>query len=211
MSAPELPFCERDGTTLVDGRCPSCDLGTDADAISVHEHVNATGWMRTFTGRKVTPMYLTPEQVCLGDIAHALARLCRYGGHCAGFMSVGEHSIEVAKLVRREQPEFELEALLHDAAEAYLGDLVRPLKKHPDFFAVYSAAEERAERAIAEVFELTYPWPEVIKEMDNKRLQWEMEHIRDDFRHTEHPFGVESRFHSYYQEASSRRKTWIQS
>ena len=57
------------------------------------------------------------------DIAHGLAHVCRYAGQCRAFFSVAEHSIIVSDLVT----EFAYEALLHDAAEAFIGDITRPL------------------------------------------------------------------------------------
>ncbi|AYM60601.1 hypothetical protein At1D132_45940 (plasmid) [Agrobacterium fabrum] len=60
----------------------------------------------------------------INDIAQGLANICRYSGQCRGFYSVAEHSIHVSNTVE----EFKLEALLHDATEAFLGDITRPLK-----------------------------------------------------------------------------------
>jgi 5'-deoxynucleotidase YfbR-like HD superfamily hydrolase len=61
----------------------------------------------------------------IDDIAHGLANICRYSGQCSSFYSVAEHSILVSETAKG----FEFEALLHDAAEAFLGDITRPLKQ----------------------------------------------------------------------------------
>jgi hypothetical protein len=61
--------------------------------------------------------------------------------------------------------EFALEALLHDAAEAYLGDIIRPLKRMPQFHK-YRELEELNEKVIAEAFNLIYPWPDCVKRAD---------------------------------------------
>src|ERR1043165_2313879 len=81
------------------------------------------------------------SEFTIEDIAHGLANICRYSGQCKDFYSVAEHSILVSETAKG----FELEALLHDAAEAFLGDITRPLKQmHPD----YKRIENDVERAI---------------------------------------------------------------
>jgi len=85
-------------------------------------------WMTTATGRKVWPLDLRPDEVDLEDIAIALSNLCRFGGRCRQFYSVAQHSLWVADQVKELRPELELCALLHDAAEAYVGDVVSPIK-----------------------------------------------------------------------------------
>ena len=76
----------------------------------------------------VTPV---AEQVNLMDIAHHLAHICRFGGGTPSFYSVAEHSIQVLKYVERKtlNPNIRLAALLHDAHEAYVGDIVTPVKE----------------------------------------------------------------------------------
>jgi uncharacterized protein len=72
------------------------------------------------------------------DIAHGLANICRYSGQCSEFYSVAEHSILVSEVAKG----FEFEALMHDAAEAFLGDITRPLKQLlPDFKKIETEVE----------------------------------------------------------------------
>lgn len=99
-------------------------------------------WLQTFTGIQFWPLDPRPEEVSLYDIAHALAMSCRYNGHCSRFYSIAEHSVLISKSV---SPENALAGLLHDAAEAYLGDMARPLKR---FVPDYGIAEKRVEEAI---------------------------------------------------------------
>ena len=82
--------------------------------------------IRTFTGKVFDLKILDPESICIEDIAHALAKTTRFGGHLKEFYSVAQHSVLMAQLVPSE---LKVEALLHDASEAYLGDMPSPFKK----------------------------------------------------------------------------------
>lgn len=89
------------------------------------------GWMLTYSGKQFWPLTPRVDDIDIKDIAHSLALQCRYNGHSSGFYSVAEHSILISQAVA---PEHALWGLLHDAAEAYVGDMVRPLKwSMPDF------------------------------------------------------------------------------
>lgn len=85
--------------------------------------------VETVSGRYVDLARPTAAMIELVDVAHGLSMTCRYGGHCARFYSVAEHAVLVAEKLEREgHPEFALAGLHHDDAEAYLGDVPRPLK-----------------------------------------------------------------------------------
>lgn len=99
----------------------------------------------THTGRLIDPFNPTRANIHIDDIAHALSLICRFGGQTDRFYSVAEHCIFVATIAEeRHGPRTALWGLLHDAAEAYLGDIVSPLKR-TDAFAGYRLAEYRFE------------------------------------------------------------------
>jgi len=82
----------------------------------------------TFTGQLVNLVMPARETIDIEDIAHALANLCRFGGHTQYFYSVAEHCCHAHDLCQVNGPDAALAALLHDAHEAYLGDWTRPLQ-----------------------------------------------------------------------------------
>ena len=86
--------------------------------------------MTTFTGKHFDPIQMTPDDICLEDIAHALSLSCRGGGHLKYFYSVAQHSLNCAVEARARgwSERLQLACLLHDASEAYLSDVIRPIK-----------------------------------------------------------------------------------
>ena len=88
--------------------------------------------MNTFSGKIFYPMTITAEDICTEDIAHALSLLFRGGGHLASFYSVGQHSLNCAKEAKARgwSERLQLACLLHDASEAYISDIIRPVKVH---------------------------------------------------------------------------------
>lgn len=125
-------------------------------------------WILTWTGRKVRPLHLEPGDVCPEDVAHALANTCRYRG-MGRYYSVAEHSVRVARVVYARERDLGLArwALLHDAAEAYLGDVPAPVKHLPEF-AAFREAEDRAMRAVCSRFLLPWPEPMTVKFLDKE-------------------------------------------
>lgn len=85
----------------------------------------------TFSGKEIDLNNFQPSDFCIEDVAHSLSRTCRYNGHCSKFYSVATHSsntYRIAKLIGANEPTC-LYALMHDAPEAYIGDMPGPLKK----------------------------------------------------------------------------------
>ena len=109
--------------------------------------------MNTYTGQRFDPLEMTPEDVSLRDIAHALSLLCRGGGHMKYFYTVGLHSLNCAReaAARGWADRVVLACLLHDASEAYLSDIIRPVKAH---LSNYLEIEEQMMKTILTRFHL---------------------------------------------------------
>lgn len=130
-------------------------------------------WLQTYSGRQFFPLDARSEDVTIEDIAHALAATCRYNGHSRRFYSVAEHSV----LVSQNVPEpYALHGLLHDATEAYCGDVIRPLKPSLVGFA---EIEDNLADVIAERFALKWTVGAItaVKEIDDRILVDERDQI----------------------------------
>jgi uncharacterized protein len=126
-------------------------------------------WIQTFSGAKFYPLNPREYEICVEDIAHALANQCRYAGHVREFLSVAEHSVRVSRAC---DPADALWGLLHDASEFVLGDICRPLKHLPQF-AFYREAEDRLQRMICRRFGLPEEMPESVQLADETLLATE--------------------------------------
>lgn len=102
----------------------------------------AVSFIQTYTGRAFWPLKPTTEALSVIDIAHALSNQCRYSGHVAHFYSVAQHCCLLAAHVAKNHgtPEQCLQILMHDAAEAYLVDIPRPVKQFMPQYRVWDKA-----------------------------------------------------------------------
>lgn len=137
------------------------------DTIFDHTTMRRGNWMQTIGGRAFYPADPRPEDVDIYDIARGLSNACRYTGQCLDFYSVAEHSVLVSRVV---PPQFALEALLHDATEAYIADLNRPVKL---MLPEYQELEARIARVIAARFDLPDEQSAAVKQADDEVLMAE--------------------------------------
>jgi 5'-deoxynucleotidase YfbR-like HD superfamily hydrolase len=167
-------------------------------------------YLQTVSGRWVNPFDPDPNQLDAGDIARALANQCRFGGHSRVFYSVAQHSVIVSRLVEERGGDVEevFAALMHDATEAYLGDMPHPLKHRSPLGAAFREAEAHLEQAIRERFGIrsgvreikeadrallaterrafsaeTWHWPELegVEPLDLELSAWSPEQAADEF------------------------------
>jgi len=152
-------------------------------------------YLQTVSGRWVNPFDPDPAQLDPGDIARALANQCRFGGHSRVFYSVAQHCVIVSRVVEERGGDVEdvFAALMHDAGEAYLGDMPHPLKHRsalgvafsikanvPEVKAVDRALLATERRAFsAEVWH----WPELedVEPLDLELTAWSPDRAADEF------------------------------
>lgn len=163
-------------------------VGEELDYVANEPNTRERGWMQTFSGRRFYPLDPKASDVELIDVAHGLAMTCRYGGQCNQFYSVAEHCVLVSEIVERharnaghhpdEVRRLAQLALMHDSAEAYIGDMIRPLK-HQAEMSEFRRAEVAIELCIAEAFGLHWT-PEahqIVKRIDDRILVDEITHL----------------------------------
>lgn len=132
--------------------------------------------MNTYIGHKFDPMKITPEDVCLEDIAHALSLVCRGGGQIQWFYSVGQHSINCAReaLARGWSDRMALACLLHDASECYISDVIRPVKVHLQNYLEIESMIMDAIWAKFQLADLSDEENKKWKQIDNEILELEL-------------------------------------
>jgi hypothetical protein len=133
---------------------------TPTHATPTNDRPRQDGWFQTFTGRQYWPFDPRVGDFCIADIAHALSLIPRFGGHSKVAYSVGQHSLYVSYGC---SPANALCGLMHDATEAYLGDMVQPFKRG---MYAYQHIEKLTWGKIAEQFGLPLDMPDEVKRVD---------------------------------------------
>ena len=149
-------------------------MSTMTETFGYYEPTDRGSWMQTYTGRQFYPLHPYPNDVDPEDIAHALAHICRYGGHVDRFYSVAEHCVLMSRAVA---PEHALSALLHDATEAYIVDVPRPLKH---LLLDYQDIEDEVWLAVSTRFRIPLELDPSIKIADNRMLLAERDQLLKD-------------------------------
>lgn len=152
-------------------------------------------FMQTATGRKFWPMDPHADEIFIEDIAHSLSMQCRYAGHCLRFYSVAEHSVLIARhLAASHAPEVALWGLLHDASEAYLIDVPRPVKP---YLTGYKMAEAKVMEVVCRRFGLApFDMPPEVHEADERIIADELVNLVPMDWHARHdkPLSVRLRY-----------------
>ena len=138
-------------------------------------------WLRTFTGRRVDYDRPSLESIDINDIAHSLSHLCRYNGHTLLFYSVAQHSCIVQDILRKMNVSDDVlfYGLMHDAHEAYIGDMISPLKRTPELKEGFKLLDRKFMLAIECKFNLVRnnESNELIKLADEIALATEMRDV----------------------------------
>jgi hypothetical protein len=123
--------------------------------------------MMTFTEKWVNVFNPDPDTLDIVDIAHHLSYQCRFGGAVKKYYSVAEHC---CRGVEMAEPEHKFDFLMHDSSEAYMQDIIRPVKLK---LANYKEIEDNMMIVLSKKFGFKYPLHPRIKEIDEFMLQVE--------------------------------------
>lgn len=144
--------------------------------------------VRTHSGKSVDILNIAPDDIDIDDVAHSLSLQCRFNGHCKRFYSVAEHSVHVTDMAmraKRRDRDTVKWMLLHDAAEAYIGDIITPVKNKLSILDNYKEGasvithgsvddiENWILKALAEKLDLEWPIPDMVHKYDLRMLKTE--------------------------------------
>lgn len=121
-------------------------------------------WMATYSGQRFYPLDPRADEMRIIDVAHHLAMQPRYGGACRDHYSVAEHCVIGSYLVPEEHA---LEFLLHDASEAWLADMIRPIKHHSALGEEYRRLEAAVDAVVRAKWELPEVCSPAVKRIDD--------------------------------------------
>ena len=135
----------------------------------------------TYTKVQMSPIEPKPQDIIIRDIAHSLSYMCRANGHIKNFFSVAQHCINCSLEARARglSERIQLALLLHDASEAYISDIIRPVKHNLD---KYLEIESTLQKTIYDAFglsDLNEDELHIIDEIDNTMLQHEFINLAD--------------------------------
>lgn len=147
------------------------NLDTNTDGVFLTKDKKGA-WLQTFTGRRVSVLSPQPEEIFIEDIMPSISKQCRFNGHCNVFYSVAQHCVLGAQfaMYHWKSKEVAKEFLLHDATEAYMGDLIRPVKVMLPEFGVVEAGFWKA---ISTRFGLPLEHTSKCQLLDNIMVTWE--------------------------------------
>lgn len=142
---------------------------SEMDTEGLYHYNSEDAWIQTYSGRRFTPTNPNPDSVVIQDIAHSLSMQCRFGGHSGSFYSVAQHCVLVSHICNFEDAFW---GLMHDASEAYLVDVPRPIKRSGKMDA-YLEFENKVQKAICKRFGLSEEEPDSVKKADTILLATE--------------------------------------
>ncbi len=165
------------------------DIETGRRMLSLKPTVEHDPWIESYSGAQLHGFKPSPDQLILKDIAHSLSNICRYNGHVRQNYTVAQHCVHVAELLPEELAGW---GLMHDAAESFLGDCTKPLKKHAMFdlgdgLVTFDHVEGIILFMVSEKFDLPWPIPQAVDDADKAMLRAESRDLmRSKGTHVEH-------------------------
>ena len=138
---------------------------------------NGESFLQTYTGRVISVQNPDPKELSSSDIIHSLSLSCRFNGHCSRLYTVGDHTLNGDFIIQKMYGAFtplRKSWFIHDFTEAYVGDVIRPVKRHlPEFKDI----EKVFHNALVKAFELEEFDEEGVHHIDNYTVMWEKEYL----------------------------------